>query len=565
MECSPAGLLAAGVPPLLARLFAARGIDRPELLEPGLDRLPEPGAMPGMTEAVAVLLEAREAGTRICIVGDYDADGATATAVLHEGLAGLGFPPPEHLVPNRFEYGYGLTPEIVALAAERPGIAAPGLIVTVDNGIASIDGVRAAADRGIDVLVTDHHLPGAELPRARALLNPRLGPAGGPLEALAGVGVVFFLLVALRRQMREAGLLTGTGPNLARLLDLVALGTVADVVPLTRVNRILVEQGLRRIRAGHARPGVLALAEVAGRDPGRLCAQDFGFALAPRLNAAGRLTDMSVGIELLLQRDPARAKEIAAELDDLDRERRRIESDMRDAALASADRLEREDSLPWGLCLFEPDWHPGVVGIVAARVRERFHRPVIAFAPDGDAMLRGSARSVPGLHVRDALEAVATRHPGLVHRFGGHAMAAGLALAKADLEAFSAAFDAEVRRHLAADDLDAVFVTDGELAADELNLATARLLETAGPWGQGFPEPVFHGVFDVVRARIVGESHVRLDLASGAGRLGGIAFGGVEHGWHQPPERVRLVYRLEVNRWRGTETPQLMVLHLRPV
>lgn len=559
-------LKAAGLDPLLCSLYAKRGIASVQQVELTLAQLPDPGVMPGMASAVAVLLDARQRDRRICIVGDYDADGATSTAVALLGLRALGFRQVEYLVPNRFEYGYGLTPEIVALAAERSVAHAPELIVTVDNGIASIDGVAEATRRGIDVLITDHHLPGSELPAALAVLNPRLDPdPDTSLGALAGVGVMFFLLMALRRALREAGELTDGGPNLAELLDLVALGTVADVVPLTPVNRILVEQGLRRIRAGRARPGVRALAQVAGRDPARLTAADFGFALAPRLNAAGRLDDMSVGIELLLETDFDRARTMATELDALNRARREIEADMRDSAVALVESLVLDDTLPFGLCLHEPDWHPGVVGIVAARVRERFHRPVIAFAPDADGALRGSARSVPGLHVRDALEAVATRYPGLVTRFGGHAMAAGLTLAADRLDAFRAAFDAEVRRHLSLADLEAELLVDGELPAARIDLPTAQLLERAGPWGQAFPEPVFEGCFAVHDTRIVGEHHVRLDVAMDGGeRIAAIAFGGVERGWDQPPRQVRLVYQLQVNRWRDREQPQLLVLHLSP-
>ncbi|HSG89201.1 MAG TPA: single-stranded-DNA-specific exonuclease RecJ [Pseudomonadales bacterium] len=557
-------LVDAGIDPLLARLYAARGVRDADELAVGLERLPDPDVLPGIAAAVEVLREARARDARICIVGDYDADGATSTAVAVLGLRALGFRHVDHLVPNRFEYGYGLTPGIVALAAERPGTPAPDLIVTVDNGIASVDGVETATALGIDVLITDHHLPGSVLPAARAIVNPRLATTPSVFDALAGVGVMFLLLVALRRALREGGELDDGGPNLATLLDLVAVGTIADVVPLSRINRILVAQGLRRIRAGRTRPGILALASVAGRDPARLGASDVGFALAPRLNAAGRLDDMSRGIALLLETDAAAAGAMAAELDALNRARREIEADMRDEAFAAADAVAAAGDLPFGLCVHAPDWHAGVVGIVAARVRERFHRPVIAFAPAGDGGLRGSARSVPGLHVRDALEAVATRHPGLIERFGGHAMAAGLSLAPERLEEFRAAFDTEVRRHLRQGDLDAELVTDGELAPGTCDLATARLLEDAGPWGQAFPEPVFEGAFEVQGTRIVGESHVRLRLRPDGGEaIDAIAFGGVAHGWHEPASRVRLVFRLEVNRFRGTESPQLSVLHLQ--
>lgn len=556
-------LAAAGLDPLLARLYALRGVRAPDQVALGLDRLPDPDVLPGMADAVALLCAAHGDSRRLCIIGDYDADGATSTAVAMLGLHALGFRGVDFLVPNRFEYGYGLTPGIVELAAGLQ--PRPDLIVTVDNGIASLDGVAAATRLGIDVLVTDHHLPGPELPAARAIVNPRLAGGDSATDALAGVGVMFMLLVAVRRALRAAGRIEGSGPNLAELLDLVALGTVADVVPLSSLNRVLVEQGLRRIRAGRSRPGIVALATVAGRDPARLQASDLGFALAPRLNAAGRLDDMREGIALLLEAEPRRARARAATLDALNRSRREIEADMREEAARAADAVLLDGDGPFGLCLFEPHWHPGVVGIVAARIRERCHRPVIAFAPDADGQLRGSARSVPGLHVRDALEAVATRHPGLVERFGGHAAAAGLTLAADRLAEFRAAFDAEVRRHLDASDLRAELQCDGELAPDRLDLATARLLEDAGPWGQAFPEPVFRGIFEVLDARVVGEAHVRLRVrAPGGAALGAIAFGGVEHGWHRPPARVELAYRLGVNRFRGDEQAQLGVLHLAP-
>lgn len=574
-------LESAGVAPLLARLYAARGVDRAEDLDASLAHLPDPSTLAGMDAAVAALLRARREDLRVCIVGDYDADGATSTALALEGLVALGFARPSFVVPDRFEFGYGLTPEIVAHALERDDVPGPDLIVTVDNGIASVDGVAAAAAAGIDVVVTDHHLPGPELPAAAALLDPRLGGDGAPGECLAGVGVMFMLLVALRRALRDAGAFDagggegreggeggrdgggrGEGPNLAALLDLVAFGTVADLVPLDRINRILVAQGLRRMRAGRTRPGIRALAEVAGRDLHRLGASDIGFALAPRLNAAGRLDDMATGIRLLTTDDPAEARALAQELDALNKERRRIQDGMQAEAEALADAAALEGDLPHGLCLLGEQWHPGVVGIVAARLKERTHRPVIAFARAGDGLLRGSARSVPGLHVRDALEAVATARPGLVDRFGGHAMAAGLTLAEARFDEFRTAFDLEVRRHLDAADLHAEFVTDGPLPADALDLRTARVLEAAGPWGQAFPAPLFDGDFDVVDVRVVGGDHVRLTVDGGRGRLGAIAFGGVAHGWDRPPGRVRLVYRLEVNRWRDTESPQLLVQHL---
>ncbi|MEE4362034.1 MAG: single-stranded-DNA-specific exonuclease RecJ [Pseudomonadales bacterium] len=551
----------ADIPPLLARLYAARGIRSASELDLSLGALPDPGGLPGMDEAVALLRRARQAGTRICIVGDYDADGATSTAVLVKGLTLLGFPTPDHLVPDRFTLGYGLTAELVDLAVRRH--PRPELIVTVDNGIAAHEGVLAARRQGMEVLVTDHHLPGPTLPEAAAILNPRIAASPTPFDALAGVGVAFFLLAALRRALRDAGELPPDGgAALVELLDLVALGTVADVVPLDPVNRALVRQGIARMRAGRARPGIAALAAVAGRALERLVAADLGFALAPRLNAAGRLEDMSEGIACLLAEDDASARGLAERLDALNAERREIEADMRAEALAAAERLALDGALPPGLCLFDPGWHAGVVGIVAARVKDRVHRPVVAFAPDGQGALRGSARSIRGLHVRDAIAAVASRHPALVTRFGGHAMAAGLTLPAAHFETFAAAFGEEVGRHLDASALGAEFVTDGELASAELDLATALLIERAGPWGQGFPEPEFHGCFEVISSRVVGEAHLRLELRAGARRLPAIAFGAVEAGWSTPPSPVRIVYRPVVDRYRGDARLQLQVRHL---
>ena len=549
-------LVAAGIDPLLARLYAARGVREADAVTAGLEALPDPSGLAGLDAAVARLLAARDAGERICVVGDYDADGATGTALAVRGLRALGFRDVTHLVPDRFAHGYGLSPAVVDLARET---RAPDLLVTVDNGVASVEGVDAARSAGMDVVVTDHHLPGPALPSAAAIANPRLGPPG-PFAELAGVGVMFFVLVGLRRALRDRG--EEGAARLADFLDLVALGTVADVVPLGALNRILVAQGLRRMRGGVACRGVLALADVAGRERAHLRAGDLAFALAPRLNAAGRLDDMARGVELLLCDDPLEARRLAEGLDRTNRARREIEADMSAEALALAAEVPDD----WGLCLHEPAWHAGVVGIVAGRVRERHHRPVVAFADAGEGLLRGSARSVAGLHVRDAIERVATAAPGLVRAFGGHAMAAGLTLAAEDLPRFARAFDAVVRETLTPADLDAVHLTDGELDPVELDLDAARRLETGGPWGAAFPEPLFEGCYDVEDVRVVGGDHVRLQVARGDRRgLGAIAFGGVERGWDHPPARVRLVHRLEVNRWRGRESLQLGVVHLEEV
>jgi single-stranded-DNA-specific exonuclease len=518
----------------------------------------------GIAAAVDLLVTALQERQRILIVGDFDADGATASSVGVLGLRLLGAAQVDYLVPNRFEYGYGLTPEIVAVALERT----PDLLLTVDNGISSVDGVAAAKAAGLTVLVTDHHLPGPELPAADAIVNPNQPGCTFPSKALAGVGVMFYVLLALRARLREIGWFTAarSEPNLGELLDLVALGSVADVVPLDANNRILVHQGLARIRAGRARPGLRAVLEVAGRDPQGINSTDLGFILGPRLNAAGRLDDMSLGIECLLCEDPALAREMAVQLDELNKDRKSIEQGMQREALASLKDLPIEE-LPFGLCLFEPDWHQGVIGILASRLKERYHRPAIAFADAGDGLLKGSARSVAGLHIRDALDAVAATHPGLISKFGGHAMAAGLSLPQENYAAFAAAFDAEVRRQLCAEDLTGRLLCDGQLAAAEFDLELARALRHAGPWGQHFPEPLFHGVFEIVQQRLVGEKHLKLLLKTECGTqtLDGIAFNIDRELWPNPNvRRVELAYKLDVNEFRGRETVQLLVSHLVP-
>jgi len=566
----PAQGLAGALHPVLARVYAGRDIHSLEELDHSLARLHPYTALAGVDGAVALLERACREGRRILVVADFDADGATSCALAVRGLRLMGAGSVDYLVPDRFRLGYGLSPEVAALAAERGA----ELLVTVDNGVASVDGVVEAKRRGMQVLVTDHHLPRAdgELPPADAIVNPNQPGDRFPSKALAGVGVVFYLLAALRARLRETRWFPGAGvpePNLAQLLDLVALGTVADVVPLDHNNRILVSQGLARIRHGCCQPGVEALLQVAGRDPAYAAASDLGYAAGPRLNAAGRLTDMRLGIECLLTDDGLRAMEMARQLDALNRERRSIEAEMREQAAAQVQalELERDEGLPCGLCLFDQGWHQGVVGILAARVRERVHRPVVAFAPHDETELKGSARSVPGLHIRDVLDAVAARHPGLIKRFGGHAAAAGLTLARENLDAFAAAFEAEVQRSVSEDTLRGTLVSDGPLAAEDLSLELAETLRRAGPWGQGFPEPLFDGEFDVVRARVVGERHVRLDLAAGprARRVTGIAFDGAEGGWLEDARRVFAAYRLDVNAYRGSRSAQLVVEHVEPV
>lgn len=551
------------LPPLLTRLYAARGVQSAAELDKGLARLMPYSQLKGIEAAVDLLVEALEKRQRILFVGDFDADGATASTVGVLGLRLLGAAQVDYLVPNRFEYGYGLTPEIVAVALERR----PDLLVTVDNGISSIDGVAAAKAAGLKVLVTDHHLPGRELPAADAIVNPNQPGCDFPSKALAGVGVIFYVLLALRARLRQRDWFARRGiaePNLAELLDLVALGSVADVVPLDANNRILVHQGLARIRAGRARPGLRALLEVAGRDHRRITSTDLGFILGPRLNAAGRLDDMSLGIECLLCEDEPLARDMAVQLDALNQDRKAIEQGMQREALAQLRDLPTEQ-LPFGLCLFEPDWHQGVIGILASRLKERYHRPTIAFADAGDGLLKGSARSIPGFHIRDALDAVAARHPGLISKFGGHAMAAGLSLPQANFGAFSAAFDAEVRRQLAEEDLAGRLLSDGQLGADEFHLELARVLRQAGPWGQHFPEPLFHGVFEIVQQRLVGERHLKMVLRTecGSRQLDAIAFNVDREQWPNPTVRwAELAYKLDVNEFRGQESVQLLVTHL---
>ena len=552
------------LPPLLTRLYAARGVQSAAELDKGLARLIPYQRLKGMEGAVDFLVQGLQQGQRMLIVGDFDADGATASTVGVLGLRMLGAAHVDYLVPNRFEYGYGLTPEIVAVALERE----PQLLITVDNGISSVEGVAAAKTAGLTVLVTDHHLPGAELPAADAIVNPNQPGCEFPSKALAGVGVMFYVLLALRARLREMGWFTAQRPepNLGELLDLVALGIVADVVPLDANNRILVHQGLARIRAGRARPGLCAILEVAGRDHRRITSTDLGFILGPRLNAAGRLDDMALGIECLLCEDEALARDMAVQLDQLNQDRKAIEQGMQREALAQLKDLPLED-MPFGLCLFEADWHQGVIGILASRMKERYHRPTIAFADAGDGVLKGSARSVPGFHIRDALDAVAAKHPELISKFGGHAMAAGLSLPQANFAAFAAAFDAEVRRQLCEDDLTGRLLSDGALSIEEFHLPLAKELRNAGPWGQHFPEPLFHGVFQLVQQRVVGERHLKVVLKSECGsvQLDGIAFGVDREIWPNPTVRwVELAYKLDVNEYRGQESVQLLIAHIQP-
>ena len=551
------------LPPLLARLYAARGVQSEAELDKSLARLIPFQQLKGIDAAVDLLVTALEQRQRILIVGDFDADGATASTVGMLGLRLLGAAHVDYLVPNRFEYGYGLTPEIVEVAMTRE----PHLLVTVDNGISSVEGVAAAKRHGLKVLITDHHLPGDELPQADALVNPNQPGCTFPSKALAGVGVIFYVLMALRARLRSLGWYESKPqPNIGELLDLVALGSVADVVPLDANNRILVHQGLERIRAGRARPGIKAILEVAKRDAARITSTDLGFIVGPRLNAAGRLDDMSLGIECLLTADATKAREMAAQLDGMNQDRKSIEQGMQREALAQLKDLPVE-SMPFGLCLFDPEWHQGVIGILASRMKERYFRPTIAFADAGDGLLKGSGRSVQGFHIRDALSVVAAQHPNLIAKYGGHAMAAGLTLPQENFAVFAEAFDAEVRRQLREEDLTGRMLSDGTLAVEEFHLELARALRHAGPWGQHFPEPLFHGVFQLVEQRVVGERHLKVVLKSECGsvKLDGIAFGIDRDVWPNPTiQWVELAYKLDVNEFRGNETVQLMIAHIEP-
>jgi single-stranded-DNA-specific exonuclease len=547
-------LRAAGVPAVLARVYAARGIASTAELDHSLRALPPIQSLRSIDAASARLARAIEARERIVVVADYDADGATACAVALLGLRALGADV-DFAVPNRFEFGYGLTPEIVALAAQRD----PRLLVTVDNGIASHEGIACAAARGIDVLVTDHHLPAATLPSPAIIVNPNQPGCGFPSRNLAGVGVMFYVLVALRAHLRALGRFAGRAePRLDDLLDLVALGTVADVVRLDQVYRVLVEQGLARLRAGRGHAGVRALFEVAGRDPQRATCADLGFVAAPRLNAAGRLADMSLGIRCLLCASAHEARALAGELDRLNRERRQVEQSMQEEALAGLDAAKPDDRA-YTICVHQPQWHAGVAGIVAARLKERFHRPAMVFAATGDGTLKGSGRSIEGLHLRDALDAVAKRAPGSLLQYGGHAFAAGASVTPAALPAFAAAFEAHARATLAPEQLRRVHASDGPLARGELDYRLAGTLREA-VWGQGMPAPLFDDRFEVAGQRVVGEHHRRLALVRDGERFDAIAFRAPA----ELPARIHALYRPELREWNGLASLELVVEHWQP-
>ena len=554
--------------PLLQRIYAARDVESADDLNRELvDLLPFSG-LKGIDAAVERLVTALKNDQRILIVGDFDADGATSTTLAVQALRAMGAKHVNYIVPNRFEYGYGLTPEIVDVAVR---IHAPQLIITVDNGISSVAGVARAAELGADVLVTDHHLAGRQLPAACAIVNPNQPGDTFASKCMAGVGVIFYVMIALRAFLKKEGWFDAQRipcPNMAEYLDLVALGTVADVVTLDKNNRVLVHQGMRRIRAGHTCPGILALLDIAKRNRQLLVASDLGYAIGPRLNAAGRLDDMSLGIECLLSTEYPKAFQIAAQLDQLNHERRALEIQMRDEAFNYVDQLNLESSLPMGLCLYDEHWHQGIVGLVASRVKEKVHLPTIAFAKENEETIKGSARSIKGLHIRDALDVIATQYPELISKFGGHAMAAGLSIKRADFETFRDLFAKTVAQILGKEDLERNVDSDGRLEVSDFTLETAELLRESGPWGQGFPEPLFDGKFQIIDQRLVGQKHLKLTLQIPECEyfLDAIAFNIDLTVWpNMRCTEAHMAYRLDINDYRGRRKLQLIIEHLDPL
>lgn len=554
--------------PVLKRIYLGRNINSKTELDYSLNELLPYTLLQGIDKATALLVEAIKQKKRLLIVADFDADGATSCALAIRGLKLMGANDIHYLVPNRFEFGYGLSPEIVEVASELK----PDVLITVDNGIASVAGVALARSRKMEVIITDHHLPGNELPDASAIINPNQPDDQFPSKNLAGVGVMFYLLIALRSYLRDQGWFVLNNipePNLAELLDLVALGTVADVVPLDRNNRILVAQGLLRIRAGKCCPGIREILKKSNRTLNNLTAQDLSFCVAPRLNAAGRLTDMSLGIECLLTDDELLAKNMALELDKLNKERRDIQEEMHMQALNDLDNLDFENAevLPNGVCLFNELWHQGVVGILASRIKDRLNRPVVAFARDKDGYIKGSARSIQGVHIRDVLDTIANQHPGVINKFGGHAMAAGLTLKEDLFEQFRIYFDEMVGRFMLEDNMDNTLLSDGELSADELSFDLAEKIISSGPWGQGFPEPVFDGEFELINSKIVGEKHLKLQLRTpGNNRvLDAIAFNMTDEEWPESVNLIQTVYKLDINEFAGKRQLQLIVDYISPL
>lgn len=554
------------VPEILKRIYLARGIVHPSELDKKLQALLPFNTLKGINEACLRLETAIRQQQRILIIGDFDADGATSTALAMTALRAMGAQYVEYLVPNRFEFGYGLTPGIVEVANQWK----PDLIITVDNGIASFDGVYRANQLNIDVLITDHHLPADKLPDACVIVNPNQEGCEFPSKSIAGVGVIFYVMLALRRHLHHTHWFEENSipePNMASFLDLVALGTVADVVGLDQNNRIMVNQGLSRIRQGYCRPGIRALIEVSGRDCSRIREADLGFAIAPRLNAAGRLDDMALGIECLIATDLELARSYSQQLDELNQERKLIETEMKEQAILALEKLslkaEKNKRLPIALSLYDKSWHQGVIGILAGRMKDRFHRPVIAFAAVSNEELKGSARSVPGLNIRDVLAVIDKDYPALINKFGGHAMAAGLSIHPDSFEQFRAAFETEVSKYLDVSQCEGVLLTDGPLDSKDLNLSTAQLIQESGPWGQQFPEPIFDNVFEIIDQRLVGQKHLKLTLASSEGGelLDAIAFNIDSQLW--PNHRVKsihIAYKLDINYFQGRTRLQLMVL-----
>ncbi|GLX83598.1 single-stranded-DNA-specific exonuclease RecJ [Thalassotalea eurytherma] len=549
--------------PIIKQIYAQRGVKHNQELSLKVSQLADVNALEGITLASKLLHDAIVDNQQIFIIGDFDADGATSTALMMEGLSLFGYQHHQFLVPNRFEYGYGLSPEIVEIAHQQGAQT----LVTVDSGISCHAGVEKAKSLGLTVIITDHHLPGNRLPKADAIVNPNLANCQFPSKALAGVGVAFYLMLALRKTLREQDYFTNNGitePNIAQLLDLVALGTVADVVPLDANNRILVQQGLNRIRAGYTRPGIQALIEIAKRDQSQLVASDFGFAIGPRINAAGRLDDMSFGINCLLANDISSARMMATELDGLNKSRREIEQGMQVEAEAIMSRLKfDQDNLPFAIALFQEDWHQGVIGIVAGRIKEKFHRPTIVFAPasdDNTQEIKGSARSIEGLHIRDLLEHISSNHEGLILKFGGHAMAAGLSIKTERFDEFQQRFDHYAQQWIKAEDLQGKLFSDGQLAITDFSLEFAQLIRDSGPWGQHFPEPLFDDEFILVQQRIVGEKHLKLVVQKDDVAFDAIAFNVDIKAWpnHQA-QRAHIAFKLDINEFRGRKNLQLMV------
>ncbi len=554
--------------PVLRRIYAARDIKSVDKLDYSLKGLLPYQSLLDINKAVELLANAIAGNKRVLIIADYDADGATSCVLAMRGFRLMGASNVHYVVPNRFEYGYGLSPEIVEVAAQQK----PDLLITVDNGIASHEGVALARSRNIDVLITDHHLPGHQLPVANVIINPNQPGDNFPSKCLAGVGVIFYVLVALRAWLRGKDWFNQRNikePNLAELLDLVALGTIADVVSLDYNNRILVAQGLSRIRSGNCCPGIIELLQVAGRSLRNVTAQDLGFTIAPRLNAAGRLTDMSLGIECLLSDDERRAKQLALQLDKLNRERREIQEEMQAQALEDIEKLDlnSEQQFPAGLCLFNETWHQGVIGILAAKIKDKLNRPVIAFARDKDGFIKGSARSINGVHIRDVLESIASHHPEIINKFGGHAMAAGLTIKEYDLGHFRQLFNHVVSQFISVENINGVLMTDGALSNEELNFELAEEIICAGPWGQGFPEPVFDGEFEIINSRIVGDKHLKLQLrANGHDKIiEAIAFNISDESLAVSTEYVQTVYRLDINEYAGRRQLQLVIDYIKPL